>query len=1237
MRSRYVLTAVLSMATLGSLVVSPSATPARSAGGTDDEVMVVPGGTAALLAAAGLPAGVEPPRAWLVLARTLYGGQPAEVASGGVSTIEPYLSNAEARAASETDRVPALLPKAVWEQAVLNRSVAPADLAFSILRDRRAALIYVGLFSLDPGTLDYFAAHPALIASLYNGPAGPFAAFAESLAVRAGQVVLPGGAAQAQEWERLVGAPAGDPARFIPALLERDGGRLVYLFDTLASLDDSCLWFAVQEGLGRLYDAFKQESWAVDLALHPFGRPPLDLGVVLTTIGVDGRGRLAPPGGERLWDRVFNRRDIVATDDEVKSPWLLRALTSVDPRERRARLEALLFAQRVFGSRGDADRSGPALQRLSQAISAFRDHSALMLTFERLGFADPVDYADAARAADVLSSGLDRHRVSLRLAAFEGALAIVTRLSEVGTVEGKTARELARALLRLPINQPVPDGDYVLQWIEEQLLPSLPPVAGAGAADADGRLLDGLAGVGQGGQPPVIEWEGYVYRVDAGAGERSRLRRIRERQGGGDFATLLRLRQLKSKGDPDYADALSDTLSRLGLQEGRRLFSIGQPPPVVDAKRASSNRGGTRPNGRVDPAGDWLNVLSAEVLASYAYAIAIGDPESPMLLAGDPARAHDFAVGGSDTWRVARSVRADSQLILRGSLFGLERALAVPSLRQTMLDAPAVAPKIGQADVQGIAESAVTLDRFHLDDRGRDEVAAVLRRGRERLAAAVRDPADLDALAERAGMDRWRRRLMRVAAAGGVPAVSRYWSLGEVYSVGLAGEIAGAQVWGVAQRPLDGSWRSAIPLRLSMHGLSGRFGAGLAAARITDLHLRVLEWLAELKLPASLAPGVVRAAAWDVSMGTQMADPDDWLAPIRVAQALSPDRLADYVSALTADGPLVPVAPASTASAPERGAGPSLRILAPTEGAYESGEVLIRASVEPADHPVSRVAFFADGRLACTVERPPFGCAWNAGAAVRSHLFRVVAYLPGGQRLVQNVRTTGVEYAENSGVEMVHVTVTVLDNGRFVTGLPREAFRVFEDGVRQPINYFAAETSPLELVVGVDASGSLARTIDHLRENVRYFVSSLRPADRVTLTLFNENFFVLAPPSAALDGRLKALDRLSPWGSTSLYERSETSDAVVYVIGQGRAGASKSLKDLCARLATLSGGRAFFPQQMDELRGVLDVILEEMSHQYLLSYAPPAGKPDGALRRIRVEVDGGYQVRARQGYRATTR
>ena len=815
MRARDVVTAALSIVALGALVVvTPSAEPEPPAGGTDAEVMVVPGGTAALLTAARLPVGLEPARAWLALARALHGGQPAEVPAMSVATLEPYLSTAGARGESRTDRVPALLPKAVWEQAVFKRPVGPSDLAFSILRDRRAALVYVGLFSLDPGTLDYLSAHPALVESLYSGPAGPFAAFAESLTVREDQVVLPGGAAQSQEWERLVGAPAGDPGRFLPALLGRDGGRVAWLFDTLTSLDQARLAFALQGGLGRLYDAFGQERWPVDFSLQPFRRPPLDLGLALATIGVDDDGRLAQPRDQRLWNGVYNERGTAAAGDEVRGPWLLRALASVDARERRSRLEALLFAQRVFGTRDDADRSAPALQRLSQAISAFRDHSALMLTFERLGFSDPVEYVNAALTADLIASDPDRYRATLGVAMFEGALAVVTRLSEVGTIDGAKARELVGGLLKLPTNQQAPYGDYVLRWIDEQLLPSLPPAADVAGADADGRLIDGLAGVGRSGRPPVIEWEDYVYRVDAGAGERARLLRIRERQGGCDLAALLRARQMKSKGDAAYAAAAADAMARLGLPESGRLFATGQPPPVAGAKESQPKPGPARSGLRADAFGEWLNVPCADVLASFAYAVAIGDPESPILLAGDPARTHDFAVGGADTWTVARSVRAGSQLVLRGSLLGLERALAVPSLRQTMLDAPALAPRIGEAEVQGIAESAVTLSPFHLSDQGRDEVAGALRRGRERLATVVRNPTDLDALAERAGMERWRRRLMRLAAADGVSAVTRYWSLGEVYAVGLAGEVAGAQAWGVAQRPLDGSWRSAMPTRL---------------------------------------------------------------------------------------------------------------------------------------------------------------------------------------------------------------------------------------------------------------------------------------------------------------------------------------------------------------------------------------------------------------------------------------
>jgi Ca-activated chloride channel family protein len=360
-----------------------------------------------------------------------------------------------------------------------------------------------------------------------------------------------------------------------------------------------------------------------------------------------------------------------------------------------------------------------------------------------------------------------------------------------------------------------------------------------------------------------------------------------------------------------------------------------------------------------------------------------------------------------------------------------------------------------------------------------------------------------------------------------------------------------------------------------------------------------------------------------------------------------------------------------TSSAAQKPA-PAVRILTPTAGTYASGSVMITAAVENAESPVERMTFFADGRQICIVESLPFQCEWSAGSQLHEHVFRVVATLKNGQRLTGSVRTKGSEYVEAVDVDMVQVTIAVLDGHQFVRGLPREAFRVYEDDVQQPIAHFASENIPLELAVGVDVSGSMTDFIDVVKENVKRFLSALRPADRVTLVAFNENFFVLSRPSADLQARLKAVDRLAPWGMTALHEtivrsfdllgnqsgrrglviftdgddtssritrdgvqrRAESSDAVLFMIGQGRAIESAGLKDLCESLAKRSGGRAFFPREASNLRETFDEIVEELSSQYLITYAPPSATRDGAWHEIRVEVeDGRYTVRARQGYR----
>jgi hypothetical protein len=79
----------------------------------------------------------------------------------------------------------------------------------------------------------------------------------------------------------------------------------------------------------------------------------------------------------------------------------------------------------------------------------------------------------------------------------------------------------------------------------------------------------------------------------------------------------------------------------------------------------------------------------------------------------------------------------------------------------------------------------------------------------------------------------------------------------------------------------------------------------LLPSHVADLQLRVAEQLAEMKLPAVLAPGVLSYAMWDLAMNAAMADLDDWLPVVRASRSLTADRMADYLSALTAGGPLV--------------------------------------------------------------------------------------------------------------------------------------------------------------------------------------------------------------------------------------------------------------------------------------------------------------------------------------------
>jgi VWFA-related protein len=358
------------------------------------------------------------------------------------------------------------------------------------------------------------------------------------------------------------------------------------------------------------------------------------------------------------------------------------------------------------------------------------------------------------------------------------------------------------------------------------------------------------------------------------------------------------------------------------------------------------------------------------------------------------------------------------------------------------------------------------------------------------------------------------------------------------------------------------------------------------------------------------------------------------------------------------------------------GQGAALHILSPAADTIVSGPTRITVAVEPQAEAanVRTVNFSVNGRLACTIERPPFTCAFEPGDVVRSHHIRVVATLTDGRRLVGNVRTKELGYAERIRTEAVLVPLVVTRGGEFVRGLKQQDFEVFEDGVAQPIASLVSEDAPLDLVLAIDVSGSMERALVDVKPAVKQLLSRLRPGDAATLVGFNDTMFIAAEREKDRRAREDAVDLLTSWGGTALYDatvrtldmvsretgrkglvifsdgddrnsltrretalaRVQASDAMLYTIGFGGGATVPQLRASLENYARSTGGKPFFPRDTTELDGIFTEIVAELANQYVLSYSSTNSRQDGTWRNIKVRVrKGNYDIRARAGYRAS--
>ena len=275
-----------------------------------------------------------------------------------------------------------------------------------------------------------------------------------------------------------------------------------------------------------------------------------------------------------------------------------------------------------------------------------------------------------------------------------------------------------------------------------------------------------------------------------------------------------------------------------------------------------------------------------------------------------------------------------------------------------------------------------------------------------------------------------------------------------------------------------------------------------------------------------------------------------------------------------------------------------------------------------------------------------------------------------------------------SRIDLVHVSVTVLDrDGAPVTDLDSGDFELLEDGELQEVSYFSRGLStdndvmPVHLGLLLDASGSMAQDDRFQKTAAIKFLRALDFAADTTIVDFDTEVRV---GRYGRDGFPRLVERIRasrPSGETALYDalgvyldgafeqdgrkilvlytdgedtRSQmtfedardllrASDVTVYAIGLQRylrASSRQRQRMFLQELTDSTGGRAYFPQETDELDRIYEQIEAELNARYSIGFISTNEAMDGSWRELEVRLRSQSEslqradIRSRDGYYA---
>jgi len=269
--------------------------------------------------------------------------------------------------------------------------------------------------------------------------------------------------------------------------------------------------------------------------------------------------------------------------------------------------------------------------------------------------------------------------------------------------------------------------------------------------------------------------------------------------------------------------------------------------------------------------------------------------------------------------------------------------------------------------------------------------------------------------------------------------------------------------------------------------------------------------------------------------------------------------------------------------------------------------------------------------------------------------------------------------------DLITFTVTVTDTyGRYVSGLGKNAFTVLDEKKPQEITFFSDDDAPVSVGVIFDVSGSMSGDkIKRARDALSKFVQTSHNSDEYFLITFNQRAQLLLDRTRDGNAVLDKLTFVQTRNNTALYDACylgvekvqrgahpkralllisdgqdnnsrytfselrrllKESDVVLYGVGilsGNDAGSQMGMEGqgILDELASVSGGKAFFPRSNAEMDDIFEQIALELRHQYSIGYKPVNFTNDGRWHKIKVKVTPPRGlphlfVRAKEGYYA---